>query len=274
MTPSADRAKIEQTLFFVAQRGWQTAEADFLTVLVAHLAETLDVEFAFVGRLTGEDRSRVETVALSAHGEIVENITYDLKGTPCENVVGKNLCCHVRDVQKLFPENDVLTDMSAESYVGIPLWASDGHSLGHVVVLGCSPLKNPELVSTVLQIVAVRAAAEIERELSDKTIRESKNRFRDFAEIISDWMWEFGPDLRCTWVSGRVGDALPRILGKTPRELGQPDDEHEQWARYLEDISAHRPIRDVRVRRAIDGKQFHFVLNANPIFGPDGEFRG
>ena len=108
MTPSADRAKIEQTLFFVAQRGWQTAEADFLTGLVAHLAETLDVEFAFVGRLTGEDRSRVETVALSAHGEIVENITYDLKGTPCENVVGKNLCCHVRDVQKLFPENDVL----------------------------------------------------------------------------------------------------------------------------------------------------------------------
>ena len=88
MAPSGDQDKIEQTLFFVAHRGWQTTVADFLAGLVAHLAETLDLEFAFIGRLAGKDGSQAETVALYARGEIVENIKYELKGTPCENVVG------------------------------------------------------------------------------------------------------------------------------------------------------------------------------------------
>ncbi len=117
-----------------------------------------------------------------------------------------------------------------------------------------------------------------ERKRADEALRESEERFRGVAEITTDWIWELGPDLRYTWVSPRIeeilGETASYFLGKTPQDLGPPDEEHEKWARRLEDYSAHRPIRDVRIQRTIDGKQLHILLNANPIFGPDREFLG
>ncbi len=279
MAPSGDQDKIEQTLFFVAHRGWQTTVADFLAGLVAHLAETLDLEFAFIGRLAGKDGSQAETVALYARGEIVENIKYELKGTPCENVVGKTPCIHIRDIQKLFPEDERLTDMSAKSYIGIPLWASDGDPLGLMVVLGCSELKNPELASTLLQIAAVRAAAEIERDMSDKALHKSEERFRDFAESTSDWFWEQDADLRFTWVSPefftQMGIAETDIIGKTRREMILIGVSEEQWRQHDADLAARRPFRDFVVQRPGPEGVFRAITVAGkPVFDAQGEFKG
>ncbi|MFX8926182.1 response regulator, partial [Acinetobacter baumannii] len=44
-----------------------------------------------------------------------------------------------------------------------------------------------------------RERAKLEREL-----RQSEERFRDYAESSADWFWEQGPDLRFTFISGRL----------------------------------------------------------------------
>ncbi|RJP17925.1 MAG: response regulator, partial [Deltaproteobacteria bacterium] len=109
-----------------------------------------------------------ETVALYSHGGVVPNVRYNLRDTPCENVSGKKLCCYPQGVQGLFPRDTMLTDMRAESYIGIPLWDSKGRPIGLIVVIDCKPMANTELIADVLQIVATRTASELERNRTEE----------------------------------------------------------------------------------------------------------
>jgi len=136
---------------------------NFFNSLVRYLAITLGVEFAFVGKISKDDDRTIETTSVFAKGEFVENFSYILDNTPCENVVGKELCSYPRDVQSLFPEDEMLVQMGIESYVGTPLFDSLNQPLGILVVLHSRPLVNEELIKSVLTIFAARASGELER---------------------------------------------------------------------------------------------------------------
>jgi CheY-like chemotaxis protein len=135
----------------------------FFNSLVQYLAKTLDVDFAFVGKLAKDDDRRIETISVFMKGAFIENFNYSLDNTPCDNVVGKELCSYPRDVQNLFPEDEMLVQMGIESYVGTPLFDSSGQPLGILVVLHSLPLANEELIKSVLTIFATRASGELER---------------------------------------------------------------------------------------------------------------
>ena len=44
-------------------------------------------------------------------------------------------CSYESGVQGLFPEDELLVEMGAESYVGIPLFSFEGEALGLLAVL-------------------------------------------------------------------------------------------------------------------------------------------
>jgi len=136
----------------------------FFRSLVKHLARSLGMEWAFVGEL---DDGSVQTIAVFDHGEHAENIRYDLAGTPCAEVVGRQLCCHIEGVAEEFPEDELLREMKAESYVGSPLFDSENRPIGLITVVGERRLEHPETAKQVLQIFAARAAAEVERRRSE-----------------------------------------------------------------------------------------------------------
>lgn len=135
----------------------------FFNSLVQYLAKTLGVDFAFVGKLAEGDVRTIETISVFVKGAFVEDFSYNLDNTPCDNVVGKELCSYPRDVQSLFPEDDMLVQMGIESYVGTPLFNSSGQPLGILVVLHSLPLANEEMIKSVLTIFATRASGELER---------------------------------------------------------------------------------------------------------------
>ncbi|MEK6656795.1 MAG: hybrid sensor histidine kinase/response regulator, partial [Nitrospirota bacterium] len=99
--------------------GVSSATGDvFFKLLVQHLARILGVDYAFVGKLIGNDNNRVMTVAVCAHGGIGENFEYDLADTPCQNVIQTSPCYYPSNVQQLFPKDKMLIDMGVESYIG------------------------------------------------------------------------------------------------------------------------------------------------------------
>jgi len=95
-------------------------------------------------------------------------VSYNLKDTPGEDVVGKTVCCFPAGVCQLFPHDPVLKDLRAESYTGVTLWSHSGHPIGLIAVIGRSPLTNRPLVESIMKIVAVRAGAELERLEAEK----------------------------------------------------------------------------------------------------------
>ena len=54
-----------------------------------------------------------------------------------------------------------------------------------------------------------------DRKRGEIALRESEERFRDFAESASDWFWEMGPDLAFTFGSDRFYE----ITGWTREEV-------------------------------------------------------
>ena len=55
-----------------------------------------------------------------------------------------------------------------------------------------------------------------DRKLAEVALRESEQRFRDYAETASDWLWETGPDHRFTRISDHLnamGIAPSRVTG-------------------------------------------------------------
>src|SRR6478752_1883822 len=59
---------------------------------------------------------------------------------------------------------------------------------------------------TLLQWVGVNVDIE-ELECAEQTLRESEGKFRDYAEIASDWFWEIGPDYKFTLLTENAFDS-------------------------------------------------------------------
>lgn len=70
---------------------------DFFRVLVQQLATTLHANHAFVSEFIPPDRIR--TIAFWSKGAVVDNIEYQLPGTPCEDVINGGLCHHPSGLQ-------------------------------------------------------------------------------------------------------------------------------------------------------------------------------
>ena len=119
----------------------------------------------------------------------------------------------------------------------------------------------------------------VERQRATEALRDSEQRFRDFAGSASDWFWEIGPDLRFSYLSERFEQAtgIPpdRVLGKSHDEAGKPDSRDEVWVKHLEDVDTRRPFRDFRlVQLRLDGQAVYVSLSGIPRFDEAESFLG
>lgn len=135
----------------------------FFNGAVKALAETLGVRWVLLCELVPSDPSRARTVAAWTDGELQPNFEYDLAGTPCANVLGDRACYYPNSVAQLFPEDTLLSEMGADSYLGVPLRASDGRTLGLLAILHDAPISELLQPEETLMLFAARAASELER---------------------------------------------------------------------------------------------------------------
>jgi len=134
------------------------------------MCRTVGADYAFIGELIGPERDRVRTVAIYSDGQDVENFEFALKETPCEIVVNTGPQSYRSRVRELFPLDHVAERMGVESYVGIPLFDSEGRVIGPMTVLGCRPMQDIDMAEKMLKVFAARAAAELERCRGEQTI--------------------------------------------------------------------------------------------------------
>jgi formate hydrogenlyase transcriptional activator len=153
------------------------AGEEFFRQLVKHVALALDVGYAFVAEFAGAP-SRVRTIALWGDGTWLDSVEYDLAGTPCEEVVRGSLCRYENDVHTRFPEDKWLTKIGARGYLGVPLRAGDGQTLGHLAVIDTKPMPGDRAFQEVFQLFADRARVELERLRADAGLEEARRDLR------------------------------------------------------------------------------------------------
>ena len=136
----------------------------FLKSLVEHIAKTLQMKLAFIGQRHGNNCLKLKTLFLVTDKQLVDNIEYDLRHSPCKEIFEKNhFCYYPEKVQQQFPQDSWLVEQGIESYFGTPLFDANGQTIGLMVIMDDKPLIHIKQIKSMLQIFAARASAELER---------------------------------------------------------------------------------------------------------------
>ncbi len=131
--------------------------------IVTRLGRLLGVRYVFVGLLEQQAEPMIETLAVAVDGAPATNMAYDLAGTPCANVVGQSMCVYPREVTRDFPQDQLLQDMGVSSYLGAPIFDTEGRGTGLLVLLDDKPMADSAQLRSLVQTCAARAGVEIDR---------------------------------------------------------------------------------------------------------------
>ena len=245
----------------------------FFDDLVDLLIKTLECDVAFVGHLVSTDPERVETLAVNRGGRRVRNFGYDLKDTPCESVIGKSTCVYPEDVQSQFPDDLMLVKMGIQGYVGWPLFDSGGKPLGVLAALSRRPLAEPAFAQTILETLAARTAAEVERRRVEQTLRHSLERSRQLIEMAADGIVVVNRSGAIVLVNEQFetlfGYSRDEVMGRLiewlvpeplrPRHVGAR--EHFQRRPGRQRMASGRELK----ARRKDGSEFFAAINLSPF---------
>lgn len=225
------------------------------------LCQWFNADAAAICELVGQDRVRV--IAMVHDGEPVADYEYDLKGTPCSEVVTKGPCIYPQNVCEHFPVDKVLMQMEACSYAGVPLRSPAGAVVGVLWVISRRPFNVTEHWSSLLEIIASKSAAEIERKKVGDALRESEERYRSIFESVA-------ASIILVDKGGHVVDINPYHVttiakGRATKEdfLGQDILAHPS----IVEAGLSKTYKQVLEGKAVDKKGIHFPLEAGDMCG-------
>jgi formate hydrogenlyase transcriptional activator len=208
MRDITERRRAVQTLRGVSEGTAAATGEDFFRSLVQHLARALGARYSFVAECTDATKTEVRTLAYWQGEEFGDNVKFLLRGTPCEKVIGGEICCYPERLQFLFPEETALARLNAQSYLGVPIHAATGEVLGHLVVIDDKPMGDMEYAVPILRIFAARAGSELERSRSETSLKQSEARRRMLLEINNAIVTKLTRDE--LWAA--IADAVSRVV--------------------------------------------------------------
>jgi formate hydrogenlyase transcriptional activator len=216
------KKKEEDILRIISEGTAALTGMDYLQELTKIVTEVLGVRYALVSECANEEKTRVRTISYVDRKQVLENIEYDLEGTPCQYVMkGKDYFCE-DELEKSFPG-----EKGIQSYVAVPIISpATGEVLGHIAALDNIPMTSDQNQSNILRIFAARAGAEMDRlaalkkleELNkalDLSLKESDQRYKDLFEQAPIAYVHEGLDSKFI----KANRAALKILGVKPEEV-------------------------------------------------------
>lgn len=223
-----------------------TSGKDFFQSLVYHLAAALKVNYVFIDETT--DRNNIfRTLAFCMHGNIVDNIEYDVEGTPCEAVYKGQAAIYTDKLREKFPHDVHIQDWGVESYLGLPLLNHSGEVIGLLGIMDNKPLTDVDNVKSILSIFASRAGAELQRRfaeerLSNKAVELEKanKELQDFAHIASHDLQE--PLRKIIILGDRLEPTLQNSNEKGQYYLNRMQKSASRMRGFIEDLLQYTKV--------------------------------
>ena len=159
-----ERRRAQEVVLRVAKSVSIPIGDTFLEQLTLFMVDTLSATGGVIGLLNPQNNHEVCTQTFILRGKGMANVCYDVRGTPCEHLIGGDDFFVERGVRQRFPEDHMLVEFGLESYAGTPLFNAKGEVVGIASVFSSEPLWRSDVTMSALRIFAARAAAEIERQ--------------------------------------------------------------------------------------------------------------
>ena len=110
----------------------------------------------------------------------------------------------------------------------------------------------------------------------DRQLGSSEQRFRDYADVASDWYWETDAEHRITYLSERffaaTGPDGQLALGQRVENFMREHSDRRENLSYLAALDEHRPFRGLRLRYTrANGDKGYWSLSGKPHLAADGK---
>ena len=160
--------KIESAITRIMRGVSAATGVDFFDAIATHMSDILQADCCGIVTMLSGSAEVFETVTFFQDGKSLPEMQYQIKGTPCETIIGQQVHTYQSNLQSTFPDDAYLVEYGFESYVGIPLFDSQNKPLGLMFSMFRRPIENVEFNESVMCIFAARTAAEIERKLKEE----------------------------------------------------------------------------------------------------------
>lgn len=166
-----ERIQVEKVLRTLATTTSVKDAEQFFKYCVKTLAHLYDCKFAFIGLLK-DNREEVVTQAVWAGDGFAENFEYNLKGTPCAEIINLEKELIPTNASTLYAEDELLVSMNIDSYFGAPIVTKEKGVIGLVSVMDVKPMALNNWTAPVLGVFASRLALELQRKIAVDELRE------------------------------------------------------------------------------------------------------
>ncbi len=179
-----ERKRIETAQQRLLECSRVTGQA-FFAALVKAIAGSLDARQVYIAEIDPKRPSILKTLAGVFDGEPKDFGTFEPVGTPCRHVVDSGKSIFISsNLLSLYPAADDLRATNMDSYVGAPLFGSDGSIIGVIGVCHDGPLATYMDPVELLELFGGRAAAEIQRLRIEQSLRQSEEEYRIITDAV------------------------------------------------------------------------------------------
>ncbi len=277
LTPVKRREKALASLLEDATNNWSVPERAAKAIAVA-----LGCRWAGVVKIDEDDNEMADMIALWDTDQLISAKPYSILNSPCEQVYREKNLIRVRESLDLnYPDRKFLSSEKVYNYRGFALRNSKGDCIGHVFAAHDSTEnENYHESNEIFRLISHWVEIEFRRQYVQRKMIDSQKRFRDFAEVASDWFWEIDEDLNYTFISEHAGTEgqikLQQLLKKAHEKVDSTHVKTQETSAPSKNLTAYQPFKDVSLE--IKGRSSEndriLKVSGRPILTNDGEFKG
>ncbi len=114
---------------------------------------------------------------------------------------------------------------------------------------------------------------------AEREVAAEQARFRDVAQCVADWVWEFDADMRYTYCSAQVETVTGRppsaLIGKTPFDMMTEEEAARVRPFFEQAIAEGAPIERLQTwRPTASGDRVWVQTSGVPVYDADGDLVG